>query len=423
MDTGRVRFYSPDFRFLDEVDDAVIIFTGRWHTYGKFEIHLDAMSECIEKDNRILLDDEGYQSGVIKYIFEDTDGSVTIKGFTLLFLCKSRLTIPDAGQDYVYYNAPVEDIMVDMINKNVVNPVKKVRRIENIVAAESKGRGEKIPYQSSYTELTECLEELSKYSMLGVAVRMDVPNKQYVFEVRQGNDLSINQQNLPPVVFRKGYDNLYNTTYTLDDSETKTCAYTAGQGEGAQRSVYVVGDELAGEQRKEVYIDARDVDDASELPERGQTKLAGLGIVKNFESEVDTGDYGKKWKLGDLVTVIDEESGITLNDYIVEIEETCDESGCEVVPTFGVPERSISSGGSSSGGSGSNGSGGGDLKYTYTKLSPADVWEIEHNLGKFPAVSVTDSAGSMVTGDVIYTDRNNLRITFSAAFSGFAYLN
>ena len=202
MDTRAVRFYSPDFRMLKEVDDAVVIFTKRWHSYGQFEIHLDRMEAYIKKDNRVLFDGDEYKNGIIKYIFEDTDGSVTIKGFTLLWLLKNRITVPDAGKDYVYYNAPVEDIMIDIVKTNAVTPVNGKRKLERFEAVESLGRGEKMAYQSSHTELTTCLEELSKYSMLGVAVRMDIRNKRYVFEVLEGTDRTIQQNERPPVVFR-----------------------------------------------------------------------------------------------------------------------------------------------------------------------------------------------------------------------------
>ncbi|MDP2262684.1 MAG: hypothetical protein Q8K24_05945 [Hydrogenophaga sp.] len=66
---------------------------------------------------------------------------------------------------------------------------------------------------------------------------------------------------------------------------------------------------------------------------------------------------------------------------------------------------------------------GGDLHHTHTQAVAADEWVIEHGLGKCPAVTVVDSAGDQVEGDVEYIDLDNLRIVFSSAFSGRAYLN
>tara|TARA_R110002074_G_scaffold140880_1_gene287236 strand:- start:2694 stop:3236 length:543 start_codon:yes stop_codon:yes gene_type:complete len=65
----------------------------------------------------------------------------------------------------------------------------------------------------------------------------------------------------------------------------------------------------------------------------------------------------------------------------------------------------------------------GDLNFTYTQSSASAQWVIQHDLGKNPSVSVVDSAGSLVVGEVSYIDNNNLIITFISAFSGKAYLN
>ena len=61
--------------------------------------------------------------------------------------------------------------------------------------------------------------------------------------------------------------------------------------------------------------------------------------------------------------------------------------------------------------------------YIYEQGVAASVWEINHNMGKFPSVTVVDSAGSQVIGAVEYKDINNLEITFNSSFSGKAYLN
>ena len=61
--------------------------------------------------------------------------------------------------------------------------------------------------------------------------------------------------------------------------------------------------------------------------------------------------------------------------------------------------------------------------HIHNQIASERVWEIEHNLGRFPSVSIVDSAGTIVVGDVFYVDENHVRITFSSAFSGKAYLN
>lgn len=66
---------------------------------------------------------------------------------------------------------------------------------------------------------------------------------------------------------------------------------------------------------------------------------------------------------------------------------------------------------------------GGDISYRYQQITPVSTWVVSHNLGKYPAVAVVDSAGTSVDGLVEYIDLNQLQITFSAPFAGDAFLN
>jgi hypothetical protein len=61
--------------------------------------------------------------------------------------------------------------------------------------------------------------------------------------------------------------------------------------------------------------------------------------------------------------------------------------------------------------------------YVFTQGTPASVWTINHNLGKFPSINVVDESNDEVVGDVNYTNNNQIVVTFSASFSGKAFLN
>ena len=64
-----------------------------------------------------------------------------------------------------------------------------------------------------------------------------------------------------------------------------------------------------------------------------------------------------------------------------------------------------------------------DKRYVHNQNITSASWLVPHSLNKFPSVTVIDSAGSVVIGEIEYIDMNNVTITFSAAFSGVAYLN
>lgn len=66
---------------------------------------------------------------------------------------------------------------------------------------------------------------------------------------------------------------------------------------------------------------------------------------------------------------------------------------------------------------------GNDKNFVFTQASPSNTWNINHQLNKFPSVTIVDSAGTQVIGDVQHTDNNNLTVTFINQFSGKAYIN
>jgi hypothetical protein len=66
---------------------------------------------------------------------------------------------------------------------------------------------------------------------------------------------------------------------------------------------------------------------------------------------------------------------------------------------------------------------GSDKNYVHSQLTPASTWDVAHNLGKRPAVSVVDSGGTQVEGDVDYIDDNHVQLNFGVPFGGAAYFN
>lgn len=61
--------------------------------------------------------------------------------------------------------------------------------------------------------------------------------------------------------------------------------------------------------------------------------------------------------------------------------------------------------------------------YIHTQAVASTTWTVTHNMGKNPSVSIIDSSGDEVLGEVNHISDNQLTITFTAAFSGVAYLN
>jgi hypothetical protein len=64
-----------------------------------------------------------------------------------------------------------------------------------------------------------------------------------------------------------------------------------------------------------------------------------------------------------------------------------------------------------------------DKEFIFNQPTPQVTWTINHNLNKFPSVSVVNTNNILMYGDTTYVDKDNIIITFSAGFSGKAYLN
>ena len=61
--------------------------------------------------------------------------------------------------------------------------------------------------------------------------------------------------------------------------------------------------------------------------------------------------------------------------------------------------------------------------FVFNQSIASATWVVQHDLNKFPSVTVVDSNKDIVYGNVRYNTLNTLTITFSAPFSGQAYMN
>ena len=62
-------------------------------------------------------------------------------------------------------------------------------------------------------------------------------------------------------------------------------------------------------------------------------------------------------------------------------------------------------------------------QFDFTQGVPSALWTIQHNLDKFPSVTVVNESKEVMIGNIKYIDKDTITITFSAPFSGYAYLN
>ena len=60
--------------------------------------------------------------------------------------------------------------------------------------------------------------------------------------------------------------------------------------------------------------------------------------------------------------------------------------------------------------------------FTFNTPSAGTVWTINHELGRYPSVTLVDSDGRVMLADITYVDINTVRVEFAYATGGSAYL-
>lgn len=370
-----IRVLSPALDYLyAEIDNYESLqFTKSWHGVGSLELHINRYkkyAEELQKNRLIRLAND--KVAIIKHreIALDEKGKASenwlIKAIELKGILGQRITIPppDNTTGYDYKSGDAETVMKHYVERNLVNPDNPDRKIPNLVIATNQNRGSQVTWQSRYKNVDEELESISLISGLGWDVFL--MDGQWVFDVFEGADRTVNQSVNPPVIFSPDFESVKAQGFADSDLQMKNYGYIGGQGEGAAREVIEIGSST-GLERLETFVDARDVSTTTELTERGNQKMDELKTELYFEAEIITpvtrhsyeyehdsfinstqsiGHFNRKttyysafryeqdWFLGDLATIQNKSWGVTMHPRITEVKEIYEPSGFKLEATF-----------------------------------------------------------------------------------------
>lgn len=373
-----------------------VIWKRAWSTYGDFEIHMGEPDDLLKAGRFVCVNSDPEKFGIIEKAVDDSDGryynstqDFTIHGFTADFLLTDRITVPSA-EDNSKHNGyltwgkqPAEAIMYDLVKTQVVNPTDAARKNPLVIIADHPTpTGHEVAFQSRFKPVATDLYTLSAATGLGWALEPDFDTGKLVFKVLNGTDrtqhIETDQNGIPSAainpnayIFNQNNKTVKKHTYTHDLSAYKNMAYVAGEGDGAARKIIKLGDDLAGLNRHEVLVDARDIQSSkvgatvtgtlssgaegetesgdvqqltdAQLTERGFAKLqTDYREVHNYEYQAVTEDYRTYWDLGDTCTYIDKKNGVSMDQQITAVEETYEGGNMAVEATFGYTENTVS---------------------------------------------------------------------------------
>lgn len=355
--------FKVDNTVFEQVGDisqyTSLIWPDSFNGYANFELWApitDDNSVLLKKGNIIWTGGENAAViEIVKAIIDESgEKEYDVKGRTLEKFLTDRIV-----WGTYYSKGMTSTIMYDMVNKNCINPSNTKRKIPWLVNSTDSKVGKNIPdYQKTGGEVYDALVNLATEADIGFSVLFDPRNKKLIFEVRAGEDRTFgNTSGNDPVVFSTELEDILSSSYYSNNQDLKTMAMVQGEDKGAARKTIYTGEvNGVGFNRRELYVDARDLQSeiygedgettqltnaqySAILTQRGNEKLAECTVSEIFEAQIrQFGDvqyeFGKDYVKGDKVTVIDEQLGVQVSARITEVEEDYDEEYALVL-TFG----------------------------------------------------------------------------------------
>jgi len=364
-----VRILTNTFKLLNEIDvyDS-FRFIESYHGLGSFEwkIPVEAVKvDQLAQNNLVLFKGDNRLVGYIEYFEEVTDDNgreyYSVKGFPLKGITQQRFTIPETGAAVNKIRGTADEQMVhyleDYVGENAINPLDS---FPTVVIRPASGIGDESTYESRNKQLSSELESISTASGIGWQGYVDFSMNKIVLETFQGIDRSRQQEGNPKIIFSRELDNIKDSTYVRSNMEYKNVGYIAGEGEGEDRTVIVVGDTTArGWDRRVTFIDARDIQsDTAEdeeqvtdpeevleqLRQRGKEKMAEMKQIETFEvtpADIHNKEYRKDYDLGDIVTCESKKLNVRIDERITATEHVIDNNGHSITHTIGYDQPSL----------------------------------------------------------------------------------
>lgn len=337
-----VRFYNAEMNFIGLMENQKsLIWTRRFYEPGKMRLYAPLTDDNLRltrKGNVVWMRGCDEAAVIEDRIIKDTpeESQIEASGRFISSYMDRRLIRPS-----VSFSGKVEVAMRKLLMD--ADPLPKV------VLGTLNNFPETVSFQATYKNLMEYETKLARTSNIGYRFRPDFNEKRIYFETYKGTDRTLSQGVNNRVVFSERYDNLSEMEYRENDQLLKTTVYIGGQGSGGGRIIVSIGEDLTGLERRELFVDARDLTQEDgmsaaeyreKLLQRGREKLAEYQEARTISCVTDASAnfvYKKSYDLGDVVTVKKKDWGITVDLRITEIEEVYENGGLEVHPVFGSP--------------------------------------------------------------------------------------
>lgn len=266
-----------------------------------------------------------------------TDDSVLL-GERIAYPTPTSADLEEQTSAYDVRSGSAETIAKAYVNANMGAGAPAVRQVSGLTIGTDLGRGSTLLVNARFDKLGELLYGILTPSNLGFDILQN--GSGLVFDVFQPQDRS--------AYIRMDVDNLRlaKSEYTYT-SPGATRVIVAGQGEGSARtliersSTASTAAETSWGRRIEVFKDARNTNDTTELNKAGDEILSTQGFTVEGIKVTPSDDlssmrFGTEWGLGDKVTVV--AGNIEVAKVVTEVGIIVTNDGVNIGATVGDPD-------------------------------------------------------------------------------------
>lgn len=328
---------------------------------GSFELWCALTEDNIEllQEDRILsVDDEPESAGFIELVNFSTGSDGLKKLHVAGKTCEGYLEFRSVFPVFIK-SGTVSSVVYDLLDKHVINPTDPLRAIPIIHFPETLNSvGPSITYQNTGDTVLDQLYSLCGANALRFRLKFLRDQKKLEFELSATKNRTIDQQVNSPVYISSELDDILDSEYTKNKSNYRNVAIVAGEDSSTERKIVQVGSlSLSGVDRREVFVDARDLqsetDDGiateaqynSMLSERGLSKLEDYKSVETFDATIRSYDssyeYGTDFNLGDIITVYDARIKVRVDAIVYSTTLEYSSTGKRREFTFGYSQPTI----------------------------------------------------------------------------------
>ncbi len=338
------------------VDDyESFTFTRKYADCGEWQLVLNGSTR-----NATLVKDMDYISmgnGVAGFVEQlesnvGENNQIIYTGGELKGITSSRIIMPPTNQAYLHIKKNPALVILDILNTQLVETEDNSRVIPNtrIDTAIEVDETQKIEFDGRFGNVYEEIATIASTYNIGWQADI-VPladNPQYaeiVFSVYSGIDRKQSQSINSRFILSYSNDNINQSNYQYLNS-IPTTALVAGQGEGVERQTYLLGNAAEGLKRKEIYVDARDIEDNTLLPQRGAEKLAEYGEPNSYQITLSQNlvkQYHSAFELGDIGTINDDLLDLVIDFRLTEITEIYESDDLRLEVVCGYDKKDLGS--------------------------------------------------------------------------------